>query len=104
MKDGPAQAAGLKVGDRILSVDGQAVDADNTLPALIGAFQPGDKVTLEVASGTAAETRDVSVTLGQHPDKEGIGYLGVREAAGAGKWQRRSGPALPLWRAGWAKW
>lgn len=78
VKDGPAQAAGLKVGDRILSVDGQAVDADNTLPALIGAFQPGDKVTLEVASGTAAETRDVSVTLGQHPDKEGIGYLGVR--------------------------
>ncbi len=78
--DGPAAAAGLEVGERIVSVDGKAVDAENTLPDLIGAFKPGDDVTLEVASGTDAETREVSVTLAEHPDKEGAGYLGVRVA------------------------
>lgn len=78
VKDGPAEAAGLKVGDRIVSVDGKAVDADNSLPDLIGAYKPGDEVTLAVASGTGEETRDVSVTLAEHPDKAGAGYLGVR--------------------------
>lgn len=76
--DGPAAAAGLKVGDRIVSVDGKAVDAENSLPDLIGAFEPGDEITLAVASGTDEATRDVSVTLAEHPDKDGVGYLGVR--------------------------
>lgn len=78
VNDGPAASAGLKVGDRIMSVDGTAVDADHTLPDLIGALKPGDKVTLAVASGTDETTRDVSVTLAEHPDKAGVGYLGVK--------------------------
>ena len=80
VEDGPAADAGLEAGDRIVSVAGKAVDAENTLPDLIGAFAAGDEITLEVASGTDAETREVSVTLAEHPDKEGAGYLGVRVA------------------------
>lgn len=69
----PAAEAGLQVGDRILAVDGKTVDATNTLATLLGAYQPGDTVTLRVARPGEGE-RDVTVTLG---DKDGKAYLGV---------------------------
>lgn len=69
----PAAEAGLQVGDRILAVDGQTVDATNTLAALLSAHKPGDTVTLRVARPGEGE-RDVTVTLG---DKDGQAYLGV---------------------------
>jgi serine protease Do len=47
-KNGPADMAGLKSGDVILKVNGQAIVASADLPALIGAATPGDKVSLEV--------------------------------------------------------
>ncbi len=47
-KDGPADKAGLKSGDVILKVNGQAIVASADLPALIGAAAPGDKVSIEV--------------------------------------------------------
>ena len=47
-KGGPADQAGLKSGDVILKVNGQAIVASSDLPALIGAAAPGDKVSLEV--------------------------------------------------------
>ncbi|MER3543223.1 MAG: hypothetical protein C4311_01140 [Chloroflexota bacterium] len=69
----PAAEAGLRVGDRILAVDGKAVDATNTLATLLSAYKPGDTVTLRVARPGEGE-RDVTVTLG---DKDGKAYLGV---------------------------
>jgi serine protease Do len=47
-KNGPADQAGLKSGDVILKVNGQAIVASSDLPALIGAAAPGDKVSVEV--------------------------------------------------------
>lgn len=47
-KNGPADKAGLKSGDVILKVNGQAIVASADLPALIGAATPGDKISLEV--------------------------------------------------------
>ena len=47
-KGGPADQAGLKSGDVILKVNGQAIVASADLPTLIGAATPGDKVSLEV--------------------------------------------------------
>jgi serine protease Do len=47
-KDGPADQAGLKSGDVILKVNGQAIVASSDLPALIGSATPGDKVSIEI--------------------------------------------------------
>lgn len=69
----PASTAGLKAGDRILAVDGTNLSATNTLASLLASHKSGDKVTLQVMSGTAAS--DVAVTLG---DKNGKAYLGIQ--------------------------
>ena len=79
VKDSPADKAGLKKGEIILSVDGTVLTPTVTLPDLIGKKKPGDSVTLQVqASGTTTETRDVKVTLGDNPDKKGTAWLGVQ--------------------------
>ena len=44
----PAAAAGLKSGDVIRKLNGQAIVGSGDLPAMIGTALPGDKVTLEV--------------------------------------------------------
>jgi serine protease Do len=45
---GPADKAGIKAGDIILSVDGRPVENDVTLPALVSAIRPGGSAVLEV--------------------------------------------------------
>jgi S1-C subfamily serine protease len=79
--DSPAEQAGLQEGDRIVAVDGQEVNAENSLADLIGAHAPGDQVTLEIERATE-ETQEVTVQLGENPDNAGTAYLGVQYAAG----------------------
>jgi aspartyl protease/PDZ domain-containing protein len=60
---GPAAEAGLKVGDRILAVDGKPA-AQVSLPDLrvrLRSDAPGSKVALRIASG--GTTREVTLTL-----------------------------------------
>jgi S1-C subfamily serine protease len=64
-----AEEAGLRTGDVVLSIDGQAVNASGDLGELIGAKNPGDQITLEYRRGD--ETRTVDVTLGSRADLEG---------------------------------
>jgi len=76
---GPADKAGIKRGDIILSVDGVPVDADHGLSALIQDKKIGDTITLSIRARTApADTapRDLKVTLGSTPDKKRP-WLGV---------------------------
>jgi S1-C subfamily serine protease len=75
----PAEKAGLKQGDVILSVDGTAVDAKNTLGDLIAAKKVGDTITLSVGA-RGQSPRDVKVTLTKNPSKDSP-YLGVQYAA-----------------------
>jgi len=77
-KDSAAQKAGLQSGDQIISVDGQALDADHSLSDLIGVHKPGDRVSLEVQRAASSETVTLEATLGENPQKAGSGYLGVR--------------------------
>jgi len=77
MADSPAEQAGLEVGDHITAVEGQRVDAENDLAALIAAHEPGDTVTVEIAQ-PGETSREVMVELGEHPEEEGKAYLGVR--------------------------
>jgi S1-C subfamily serine protease len=79
MPDGPAQQAGLQEGDMVIAVDGQTVGIEKDLADLIAEYEPGDTVTLEIERpGEDPRARQVTVELGQHPEKEGAAYLGVR--------------------------
>jgi S1-C subfamily serine protease len=96
--DSPAEQAGLQEGDRIVAVDGQEVNDENSLADLIGAHTPGDQVTLEIERA-AEETQEVTVQLGENPDNAGTAYLGVQYAAGGARVPKqlfdRPFPTLP---------
>ena len=66
-KGGPADRAGLKAGDVILSFDGQPVDAVGALPAAVAATKPGKEVTLQVWRDRSA--REMRVKVGELSDK-----------------------------------
>jgi S1-C subfamily serine protease len=81
MPDTPAEKAGLQKGDVIVAVDGKKLDAENNLADLIAKYKPGDTVTLEIERPDDKEPFEVTVELGEHPDKAGVAYLGVRYSA-----------------------
>jgi S1-C subfamily serine protease len=78
MPDTPAEKAGLQKGDVIVAVDGKKLDAENNLADLIANYKPGDTVTLEIERPDDEESFEMTVELGEHPDKEDTAYLGVR--------------------------
>lgn len=61
--DGPADAAGVRAGDVILSIDGRPVSRSDELIVAIRAKAPGEAVTLRVRSGE--RERDVRVVLSE---------------------------------------
>jgi serine protease Do len=65
----PAATAGLRAGDVILDIDGQAVDRDHDLSAQILPHLPGDSISLTVERGGAM--LDVRVKLGTLPAQSG---------------------------------
>ncbi|MGA2642867.1 MAG: PDZ domain-containing protein [Spirochaetia bacterium] len=85
----PAEKAGLKKGDLILSVDGTTVDERNQLAALVSAKKVGDTITLSVASWGQETPHDVKVTLEKNPDKDapflGVQYMPAPPRFGGGR-------------------
>ena len=69
LEDTPAEEAGLKSGDVILSVDGEDVDLSSDLPFMIGRRKSGDEVDLRIWRDRSE--MDVEVTLALLPDNEG---------------------------------
>jgi serine protease Do len=58
---GPAEKAGIKDGDVILSVDGKPVERSTQLPSVISAIKPGDSAKLEVWRDGKTKTISVKV-------------------------------------------
>jgi serine protease Do len=68
LKDAPAATAGFKVGDAILSVDGQPVKDSRDLSLRISQFAPGKSVKITYWRDGA--THDTDVTLGTLPSND----------------------------------
>jgi serine protease Do len=66
VEDGPAEEAGLEVGDIILAVDGRAVTSDDEFRLLLKSKQVGDELELKVTDGK--ETRTVAYTITEAPE------------------------------------
>jgi S1-C subfamily serine protease len=62
---GPAQRAGIAVGDLIVTFDGKPVGSADSLSGLVQARQPGD--TVQVVVERNGSTRTISLTLGTKP-------------------------------------
>lgn len=74
--DGPAFAAGIRQGDRLIEIDGLIIDDANNVPKVIQANAPGD--TVEVLVDRNGEQITLAVSLGTHPDrKNDVAYLGI---------------------------
>ena len=68
VKDGPADKAGIKRGDVIVSLDGQAVDSANTLKNL--AAQVEVKKTVPVVIIRDGKEQTLQVRMGEQPTQE----------------------------------
>ena len=65
----PAETAGLRSGDVIVTVDGQRIDPDHDLSTQILPHLPGDTISLKVERGTTM--LQVKVKLGTLPAQAG---------------------------------
>ena len=62
-KGGPAEKAGVEVGDIITKFDGKAVSSSSDLPRIVGSTKPGTRSAVEVYRKGA--TREITVTGAQ---------------------------------------
>jgi serine protease Do len=104
--DGPAGKAGLKGGDVIVKINGEALergDEPDELPGIMRRkliwMKPGEEVTLSVMAGRGQPVKDVKLTLEEQPSRpstakryyaEDLGFS-VRELTFQDRYQRRLG-------------
>lgn len=77
VKDSPADKAGLKQGDVIVAANDQKIETPNDLVTLVQGSKPGDKITLSVRRSGEEQPLEITVTLGENPDKKGTAFMGV---------------------------
>lgn len=63
---GPAERAGVMIGDVILSLDGTVVDDSDDLQRALGGNSAGSVKALRVVRG--GESRELNVTIGERPE------------------------------------
>jgi serine protease Do len=71
---GPADKAGLKPEDIILSVNGRKIEQSSELPALIAGIRPGSSADLEIWRGKS--TKHVNVVVEELKDKATVARAG----------------------------
>jgi serine protease Do len=82
-KDSPAQAAGLKPGDVVLKLDGQAIERSSELARRIAETKPGTRATLELWRAGAA--KEVAITVGEAKDAKAAAAAPQAAEAQSGK-------------------
>lgn len=97
---GPADKAGVKAGDVVTKLDGNAVTNANDFIAALAAKKVGDTVTLSITHQGSTQASDVTATLGENPQTAGKAYLGVSISDGMMPRFKNGGgaafPALPV--------
>ncbi|HOW36260.1 MAG TPA: Do family serine endopeptidase [Candidatus Omnitrophota bacterium] len=82
LDDGPAQKAGIKDGDVILSADGKPIKDVNALLKIIGNTPVGKKIAVEVVRDK--KTITLSITVGKRPSFDEEGEMITKEEASRG--------------------
>src|SRR5258708_25160585 len=72
----PAKAAGLRAGDRLVTIDGQPVDSVCTLRKLMAKHRPGDVAVVGYSRGAASFSVPVKTRAGKD-DQAGKAVIGV---------------------------
>jgi S1-C subfamily serine protease len=67
VEGGPAEGAGVLIGDIIVALDGQPVQEPEALITLLRSERPTSRAAITVLRG--AELRDIQVTIGERPVK-----------------------------------
>lgn len=73
-----AEAAGLEQGDVILSINAVTLMPQDSLAGIIGEYEVGDELLIEIRVHDSSQTDELEVTLGEHPDDPNRAFLGVR--------------------------
>lgn len=79
---GPGEAAGLRAGDAILSLNGQALNSSSDLTRRVGAAREGDRLRLEVWRDGRRQT--LEIRAGRRPADDAPGLANPVEAASLG--------------------
>ncbi len=83
--DSPAEAAGLKAGDRIVAIDDASIRSFADIPPLVQP-KPGRTVTVTVMRHGEAQVFPVTIAAGRVTDEKGrsqrVGQLGIRAGFG----------------------
>ncbi len=61
VKNSPAEKAGIKTGDIIISVDNIEINGEHDLAAVIQSYQPSDMVTIKFLRGDAVNSADIKL-------------------------------------------
>ena len=74
LDNGPAAKGGIKVGDVILSVNGQKIEESADLPHLVGNLKPGAKADMEIIRDGKRQT--LNVIVGDMPKDDSVAANG----------------------------
>jgi membrane-associated protease RseP (regulator of RpoE activity) len=81
VEDTPAEAAGMEAGTHILYLDGNPIYTYTDFSEVLSESTPGQEISV-VVENDEGETTEYMVSLAEHPDYEGRGFLGVTTTSG----------------------
>ncbi len=86
---GPAEKAGVEVGDIILKFDGRDIERSSDLPRIVGNTKPGSKVAIGL--WRRGSSRNLDISVGELSSERAAADVGKQEpppvAAGPGNWR-----------------